>query len=126
MLATDWTGFGAPAGLLKGGLVLNGLCDLEPVVLAAGNRHLKLTADERRELSPVHRLQTVRCPVIIAWGTAERPEFKRQGMLMGQELRAAGRLAGTYVLEGINHFEIIDAMASEQSLHAGATLAMMR
>ncbi|QBE67513.1 alpha/beta hydrolase [Pseudoduganella lutea] len=126
MLTTDWTRHGAPPDLLKGGLVLSGLCDLEPVVLAAGNRHLKLTAAERIELSPVHRLRDVKCPVIVAWGTGDSPEFKRQGMLMARQLRAAGRLAGTYVLQGVNHFEILDVLASGQSQLAAAALAAIR
>lgn len=125
MLTTDWTRFGAPRDLLKGGLVLSGLCDLEPVVLAAGNRHVKLTAAERIELSPVHRLPTVPCPVIVAWGSGDSPEFRRQGALMAQHLRAAGRLAGTYALEGVNHFEILDVMAAEGSPLALGAAALM-
>jgi arylformamidase len=126
MLTTDWTRFGAPPDLLKGGLVLSGMCDLEPVVLAAGNRHVKVTPAELIELSPVHRLRTVRCPVIVAWGSGDSPEFRRQGALMAQHLRAAGRLAGTYVLDGVNHFEILDALGSDGSPLALGTLALLR
>ncbi|QCP15006.1 alpha/beta hydrolase [Pseudoduganella umbonata] len=126
MLTTDWTRFGMPADLLKGGLVLSGLCDLEPVVLAAGNSHLKLTPRERTELSPVHKLRDVTCPVIVAWGSGDSPEFRRQGSQLAGALRAAGRLAGTFVLPGVNHFEILDVLGSGDSHLGAATLALMR
>ncbi len=112
MLTTDWAHFGAPLGMLRGGLVLSGLCDLEPVVLAAGNRHLKLTQEERMELSPVHRLHAANCPVLVAWGSNDSPEFRRQSLLMAHHLRAAGRLAGTVMLADVNHFEILDVLAA--------------
>ncbi len=126
MLTTDWTRLGAPLDLLKGGLILSGLCDLEPAMMAAGNSHLKLTEKERIELSPVHKLRSVPCPVIVAWGSGDSPEFKRQSGVMAQKLREAGRLAGTFVLPDVNHFEILDVMSSETSSLAVATLALMR
>ncbi|MUI15341.1 alpha/beta hydrolase fold domain-containing protein [Massilia dura] len=125
LLATDWERLGAPPGLLKGGLVLSGLCDLEPVVLAAGNRHVKLTPAELIELSPVHRLRLVDCPVIVAWGSGDSPEFRRQGELMARHLRSAGRLAGTYVLDDVNHFEILDVLATDGAPLAAGTLALI-
>jgi arylformamidase len=126
MLTTDWTRFGLPARLLKGGLLLSGLGDLEPVVLAAGNSLLKLTPQERTALSPLHQLRDVTCPVIVAWGTGDSPEFRRQGGVMAATLRAAGRLAGTFVVPDVNHFEILDVLGSGDSHLATATRALMR
>ncbi|WBS04744.1 alpha/beta hydrolase [Pseudoduganella sp. SL102] len=126
MLTTDWPRFGMPPDLLKGGLVLSGLCDLEPVVLAAGNRHLQLTPQERTEFSPVHKLRDVPCPVIVAWGSGDSPEFRRQGSVMASTLRTAGRLAGTFVLQDVNHFEILDVLAAGDSHLAAAARALMR
>jgi arylformamidase len=125
MLTTDWSRLGAPADLLKGGLVLSGLCGLELALLASGNKHVQLTAKERIEFSPVHKLGTVNCPVIVAWGSGDSPEFKRQGRLLAQKLRGAGRLAGTYIFPDVNHFEILDVLATEESHIAVATRALM-
>lgn len=126
MLTTDWRHSGMSADILKGGLVLSGLCDLEPAALAAGNRHLKLSSQERIDLSPVHKLRDVRYPVLVAWGSGDSPEFRRLGSVMADHLRAAGRLAGTYSLDDVNHFEILDVLGSGQSHLAAATLALMR
>jgi arylformamidase len=125
MLATDWSHHGAPADVLKGGLVLSGLCDLEPVVLAAGNRHVKLTTSERIALSPIHHVRSVQCPVLVAWGSGDSPEFRRQGQVLAQRLRGTGRLADTIVLDGVNHFEILDVLATDKSPLAAAAIALM-
>lgn len=125
MLTTDWTRFGAPNDLLKGGLVISGMCDLEPVLKSVRGSYVKLSDKDRIDLSPLFALHSVKCPVIVAWGGNESPEFKRQSTLMAEKLRAVGRLAGTFTLRETNHFEMLGVIGNEQSHLAQATLALI-
>lgn len=125
MLTTDWARMGTPPDLLKGGVLLSALCDIQPALMAHRNNHIRLTPKETIEYSPVHKLGAVGCPVIVACGNLDSPEFQRQADVMAQKLRAVGRLAGVLTLQNINHFEILDVMGSDQSRLAAATLALI-
>lgn len=125
MLATDWRQHNAPAQLLKGGVVMSGMCDLVPVVRSQRGAYLKLSLAQVDEFSPIRHLDHVACPVVVAWGTLESPEFKRQNRLLADALAARGRLAGVYQVQGANHFEVVNALNDARTELSRATLALM-
>jgi arylformamidase len=125
MLTTEWEKFGLPRTILKGGLVMSGMCDLRPVMMSVRSSYVKITDVERDELSAITRMERVNCPVIVAWGSRESPEFKRQSLLFADGLRKQGRLAGTYYLEGRTHFEVPNALNTAESVLSQATLGLM-
>ncbi len=79
---------------------ISGLYDLEPVLLSARRHYVQLTVEEAHALSPIRHVHRITAPVLMAWGTAESPEFIRQGQEMA---KATG--AQTFVLQGQHHFE---------------------
>jgi arylformamidase len=114
VLTTDWMRYGLPADAVKGGLCASGMYELEPVLLSARSSYVKLDAAEAAALSPIRHLDSIRCPVSIAWGALESPEFKRQGEEFARALAKAGKLRGEVVLPGFNHFEVVESLASRE------------
>lgn len=126
LLTTDWARHGAPATVLKSGTCVSGMYDLRPVLLSARGNYVKLTADEEDELSALRHIDRVRCPVLVAHGANESPEFKRHGQSFAAALGDAGMLSRLMILDSCNHFEGIATMTDPASPLAKAVLAHMR
>lgn len=119
LAATDFTQRGLPKDVLKGGLSLSGLYDLEPVRLAYVNAALKLDADTARRLSPQHHLpRKDSMPLLLAVGGAELPEFVRQQSDYHTALQGAGARVAAMELPGLHHFSVADALGdAKHDLH---------
>jgi arylformamidase len=125
LLTTDWTRFGAPADVLKSGTCVSGMYELRPVLLSARSAYVKLTPEEEDEFSAIRHLDRLRCPITIAYGSKESPEFQRQGRTVAQALRARGAPAQELILDGLNHFEGIRSMIEPQSPLARQVLGQL-
>jgi arylformamidase len=127
VLVTDWTTtFGLPADLVKGGLCISGMYDLEPVRLSARSSYVKFDDRIEHELSPQRHLARLGCPVIVAYGDQESPEFQRQSSDFARALRHNGRLDRLIVGRGCNHFELPETLASPDGLLGRAVLEQMK
>lgn len=125
LLTTDWTRFGLPATVLKSGTCVSGMYDLRPVLLSSRGDYVKLSAEEEDEFSAIRHLDRVRCPILVAYGDKESPEFQRHGRTFTAALKEAGHKATTLVLAGCNHFEGIQTMTDAQSPLAKAVFRHM-
>lgn len=123
--------------------VCSGIYDLQPVSLSARSNYVRLSDDQVHALSPIRHVATLATPLAVACGSLESPEFQRQAGDYAAAAEAAGRTVTRCVVEGCNHFEILETLASpygvlgqlmlervagmgaarEQSLSAGAALA---
>jgi arylformamidase len=127
VLVTDWTkDFGLPAAVLKGGLCVSGMYDLEAVRLSARSAYVKFDDRIEHELSPQRHLQRLACPVIVAYGERDSPEFQRQSREFAEAVKQAGRLRRLIVASGLNHFEIPETLASADGLLGRAVLELMQ
>jgi arylformamidase len=122
---TDWTEFGLPKDMLKGAMLASGMYDLKPVRLSKRSKYVKFTDQIEQELSSQRHLDRLNCPVILAYGTFETPEFQRQARDMAAALKAAGKSVTFLVGEGYNHFEMLETLASPYGLLGRAVLEMM-
>ncbi len=113
MLAALWPDYAPdlPADLLKGGVLMSGLYDLEPVCHADFvNVDLKLDPERAQRLSPSCMPQAVAgTSFITAVGALESNEFQRQTELIGQQWVRGFRKQ--VPLPGLNHLTICDAFA---------------
>jgi arylformamidase len=126
VLITDWQKeFGLPADLVKGALLSSGMYDLEPVRLSKRGAYVKFTDEMEEKLSTQRHLDRINCPVILAHGTCETPEFQRQTREFAAALKAAGKPVTLIVGEGYNHFEIPETMANPYGLLGRAVLELM-
>jgi len=126
MLAAIWPAVGAdlPSDLLKGGILMSGIYDLEPVRHTDFvNVDLKLTEQDIEPLSPARMPPATAAPLITAVGGLESDEFKRQTALIAQAWHASHR-AGI-ALPQANHLTICDAFAAPDQPLCQASLGLL-
>jgi len=99
--------------------------DLKPVRLSARSSYVKFDDRSEHALSPIRHLARLRCPVVVAYGERDSPEFQRQAREWAEALRAAGRLHALVVGEGLNHFELPETLADARSPLARAALSLV-
>lgn len=112
MLAARWPEFGndLPLDLVKAGVLMSGLFDLDPVRYADFVApDLKLDPQNVARVSPGLMTQSHPAPFITAVGDLESDEFKRQNALIGKQWNKTHRL--DVPLPGIHHLSICDAFA---------------
>lgn len=111
LLATDWEGeYGLPADLIKGALPISGLFDLAPFPYTYLQPALQLDWGQVSRNSPIGLEPRVRCPVVVAVGTAESAEFRRQSRDYAQHLSAQGFAARPVEVAGADHFTVLEAL----------------
>lgn len=125
VLTTDWPAYGRPAGIIKGGLVSSGMYDLAPVRLSARSAYVRFDDETEAALSSQRHLDRLTCPLVVAYGTHETPEFQRQARDFAAAATAAGKPVRLLVGEGYNHFEILETLASPYGLLGRAMLEQM-
>jgi len=106
------TAMAMPLRLVRGGIAISGLFDLEPIRLNYLNEKLGLDAAEAARNSPLLHLPPMAGELIVTYGTAELPELCRQSVDYAQawvERELPGHLLP---IGGANHFTILEALAS--------------
>jgi len=125
-LTTDWRNqFGLPADLIKGGMCISGMYDLEPVRLSARSRYVAFDDRTVAELSPIRHLDRLRAPLVVAYGTCETPEFQRQNREFAAAVNATGKPVRLLVGEHYNHFELPETLGNPYGLLGRAALELM-
>ena len=128
MLAARWNTYmpELPYNLVKGGLAISGIYDLEPLTHAPFvNQDLHLDQALARKLSPVHIPPATTAPLYTAVGGDESDEFKRQNALIARTWRYA--FAGDIPMPGCNHLTVLEQLArTDSALFMGAMEMMSR
>jgi arylformamidase len=125
VLTTDWSRFGVPPTFIKGALLCSGMYDLAPVRLSKRSEYVKFTDEIENELSAMRHLNRLSCPVVLAFGTNESPEFIRQTKEFAAALQAAGKPVELIVAPNYNHFEIAETLGNPYGVLGRATLRLM-
>ena len=127
VLITNWQAdFGLPKDVVKGALLGSGMYDLKPVRLSARSKYVKFTDEMEHALSTQRHLDKINCPVTLAYGTLDTPEFQRQTRDFAAALKAAGKPVELRVGDGYNHFEMIETLANPYGVLGRAALEQMR
>jgi len=123
LLATDWAAFGCPADVVKGGVAISGLYDLEPIRLCYLNDVLALTPETAHRNSPVTLPRPRAGALTLALGGDEGPEYHRQT----DALAAAWGVKPAEIMDmaGHNHFSIISELENPFSPLARAIQRQM-
>jgi arylformamidase len=124
-LTVGWREQGLPENFCKGALLASGMYDLVPVRLSKRSSYVTFTDAMVEKLSAIRHLDGLHTPLIVAHGTCETPEFKRQTREFAAAVRAAGKPAELIVGEGYNHFEMCETLANPYGLLGRAMLAQM-
>jgi arylformamidase len=114
-----------PRELVKGGLVISGLFELEPLVHAPFvNVDLKLDLARARKLSPALLPPATAAPLVTAVGALESGEFQRQTRLIAQRWTSIG--VRNVAMPGVNHLTVCDELADAAGPLFDATLQLVR
>jgi arylformamidase len=126
VVTTDWKAYGVPDDTVKGALLCSGMYELKPVRLSKRSAYVAFTDESEEQLSPQRHLDRLNCPVIVAYGTYETPEFQRQSREFAAAVKAAGKPVTLLVGEGYNHFEMAEMIGNPLSLLGSAVLEQMK
>lgn len=125
VLTTDWSRFGVPQTLIKGALLCSGMYDLAPVRRSKRSEYVKFTDEIENGLSAIRHLDRLACPVVLAYGTNESPEFIRQTQDFTAAVKAAGKPVELIVAQHYNHFEIVETLGNPYGVLGRAVLRLM-
>ncbi len=111
-LSTDWPALdpALPRRLLAGGCSVSGVYDLEPVRLSYHNQVLGIPAERAARWSPLQALPPAASPLIVAVGSEETDEFRRQHAEYAAAWRGQGLALHDVALPGRHHFTAVDAL----------------
>jgi arylformamidase len=127
IVTCDWQkDFGLPKDIVKGAMLASGMYDLVPVRLSKRSKYVNFTDEIVEELSAIRHLDRLNCPIVVAHGTQETPEFQRQARDFAAAVKAAGKPITFIVAEGYNHFEIQETLASPYGLLGHEVLTLMK
>jgi arylformamidase len=126
-ITTDWRlDFGLPGNPIKAAVLSSGMYDLKPVRLSKRSAYINFTDEMEAALSPQRHAARIDCPVLIAYGTYETPEFQRQSRDFADTLLKAGKAMQLLVGVGYNHFELPETLANPYGLLGRATIELMQ
>lgn len=127
LLAAHWPAYAPdlPEDLVRGGLAVSGLYDLEPLTRAPFLKDdLRLDAAGAAHVSPVTYMPQRSVPLYTAVGGLESAEFKRQNRLIAEAWPHC--FVQDVPMPGFHHLNVIEQLGKAKSpLHAAA-LRMMR
>lgn len=124
-LVTDWAAHDLPPDAIKGGICISGMYDLAPVRLSWRRSYIAFTDAMEAAMSPRRHLERVACPIVVAAGTLETPEFQRQADEFSRALRNAGKPVELVWGQSYFHQDMWESLGNPYSVAGRAALAMM-
>jgi arylformamidase len=117
LMATDWPAFGEglPKDLVKGGVSISGIYDLEPIRLCYLNDKVGLDEAMARRNSPVHQSYPISSPLMLVSGDIESDEYARQAEIMEAVWDKRGYPHEHLKLPGFNHFTMAHQLREPDS-----------
>lgn len=123
-LATSWPAFGTglPENLVKGGVTVGGVFDLEPIRHCFLNDILGLDEMMARLESPIHNLPVGQVSLVVAVGECESAEFVRQSQEFAAACTNTGIPAELMVIGEHHHISVMDELGHADGLITAAIL----
>ena len=126
-LAPGWhAAYGVPEDIVKGACATSGLFDLEPLRRTGHQDNLALDDAMTARNSPVRHPPPAPVPAVVAWGTRESDEFRRQSEDYAAALEKAGCAVSLIAAEGHDHFSIMGDMTRPDTPLGRAMLDLVR
>lgn len=116
-LATDWPAIGGdlPRDLLKAGIPMSGLYDLEPLRPTEINDALGLDAATARDYSPLFKKPATDAPVLATLGGGETSQFHRQTDWFVENWKTHGIRIERFAEPEVDHFDFVNRLADAKS-----------
>ena len=128
LMATDWASVGddLPRDLIKSGIPISGLFELEPLRFSSINDGVRMDAVEAASESPMNHPPSTDAPQLIVCGGAETDEFKRQSDDYADACATASRIIERYTVPDCDHFDELNALAKEDSVFFRKVLQLIK
>jgi arylformamidase len=127
MMATDWPALAEdlPTDMIKGGIPVSGLFDLEPLRFSSINDRLGMDQAEAAAQSPMNHPPVTNAPQLVVVGGAETEEFHRQSDCYVKGFATAERRIERYSVPDCDHFDVMNELANEDSVFFKKSLQLI-
>ncbi len=117
MMGTDWTTLAGdlPLDLIRAGMPISPLNDLEPLRFTSLNDNVRMDAVEAKKESPMNHPPVTDAPQVVITGGAETDEFQRQADMYVEAFATSSRPIARYVVPDCDHFDELNALAQDNS-----------
>ncbi len=117
MLATQWSGIAndVPPDLVKTGIPISGLYQLEPLRHTSINDALGMDASVAHGNSPQFFKPLTQAPLLVTLGGTETEQFFWQMNQFVEQWKPFSPSIQTFIEPGVDHFDVIDRLAEFDS-----------
>src|SRR6185503_10508833 len=106
-------------------VLASGMYDLRGPRLSKRSSYVAFTDEIEDALSPQRHLSRITAPIVLAYGSLETPEFRRQSREFAAALQKAGKPVELIAAEGYNHFELTETLGNPYGPLGRAVLEQM-
>lgn len=124
-LAHEWEREGLPRDIIKGGVAISGVYDLDAVLHIAVNKQIRLNPETARENSPFVHSPLPHAPLVVAVGGSETEGWKQMSRDLYQRCNERGVHCEYVEVPGANHFMLSSHLADPESLLTRAIFKQM-
>ena len=117
MIFTDWQQISddLPNQILKSGIALSGIYDLEPLLYCSENKGLRLDEDEVAIASPMYADVDQIAPMLIGFGFNEPPDMHRQSKQLFEKLLNLKQPVELIEIANADHFDVVNVLGEKNS-----------
>ncbi len=127
VMGTDWTALAPdlPLDLVKAGIPISPLNELEPLRFTSINDQVAMDAAEARAQSPMNHPPLTDAPQLVITGGTESAEFQRQADIYAAAFGTASRDIARHIVPGCDHFDEINALADDKNEAFGKVITLL-
>lgn len=127
MMSTDWPkeSTDLPVNMIKTGIPVSALIELEPLIPTSINDGLRMDIDEALRESPMNHPPATNAPQLVVVGGNETEEFHRQSDDYCEQIRTSERKVERYSVPNADHFDELNELADENSIFFRKVLALI-
>ena len=125
-LAHDWTKEGLPQDCIKGAVATSGVFDLDMVMKISVQEQVKLTPDTAKLNSPFLNPPKVKCPLVVAVGSAEPKGWQQMSEDYFNFCKQQGVKIDYLVVPGANHYTMSEKLLDESNPLTQAMIKQMK
>lgn len=127
MMATDWKSVDQklPTDLIRGGIPVSGVFELEPIVHTSLNNGPQMDIAEAIAESPAFIPPVTNAPQLVVVGGGETSEFLRQSDDYAAKYATPDRLIERYTVPNDDHFDELERLAEDDSGFFNKTMQLI-
>jgi arylformamidase len=126
VMVTDWQkDFGLAPDIIKGGMCMSGMYEMDPVALSARRNYVRFTDAMKGSMSAIRHIDRLSAPITVTYGTFETPDFQRQSREFAAAVKAQGKPVRLIAAANYAHLEMCESLGNPYGANGRAALEMM-